>query len=367
MKIVMLSRHGCIRVMKEGMGLIARGHEVHLVAEQVTQFSQEFKTVTIYQDSDQLYNAIRLHQDADIFHAHNEPSWFVTVVKDLGIKAPVILDMHDSNLIRKTPDEQEAEAQHNPDAFRVSVDERNNAQLADGLVFPCEPMRVQVCEEFGTKQPNLVLPSYLPKCFYRFDFGNWYGGLVYEGRIDTHNELPGRWKALFAYSDYLKLAARCKELDVPFHIYTPRINEEVRKQYGEVAIMHQPKPMEKLIKALGGHNWGLVGNMTPHTEWKNALPNKLFEYMAGCVPIVAMHAEESARWVREYDIGIVVDSVEELKERWGEHSAKRANVIKHRMRFVMENAIPDLEKLYAQVIEQHRPMGAVVTFRGANA
>lgn len=257
MKIVMLSRHGCIRVMKEAAPLIHAGHEVHLVVEQITQFSEQFASVSVYQDMDQLYNSIRLHADADIFHAHNEPSWFVTVVKDLGMKVPVILDMHDSNLIRKTPEEQDAERETNPDAFRVSVDERNNAQMADGLVFPCEPMRAQVTMEFGCKQPNLVLPSYLPKGFYRFDFANWHGGLVYEGRIDTHDELPGRWRSLFAYSDYLDLAKKCKDLDVPFHIYTPRVNEEVRKQYGEVAIMHQPKPMQKLIKALGSHNWGL--------------------------------------------------------------------------------------------------------------
>jgi len=351
--------------MKEAMPLIKLGHEVHLIVEQITQFSENFDTVSVYQDMDQLYGAVKLHKDADIFHAHNEPSWFVTVVKDLGMKAPVILDMHDSNLIRKTPEEQELELETNPDAFRVSVDEKNNAQLADGLVFPCKPMQEQVCSEFGLKQPSLVLPSYLPRCFYRFDFNNWHGGLVYEGRIDTHDELPGRWKSLFAYSDYLELARNCKDMDIPFHVYTPRVNEEVRKQYGEVCILHQPKPMMKLVKALGSHNWGLVGNLHPHTEWKNALPNKLFEYMAACVPIVSMHADESSRWVEEYDIGITVNSLEELKGRWGEHRQKRENVVKHRLRFAMENAIPELEKLYAQVIEAKQPMGEIVQMRRA--
>ena len=134
----------------------------------------------------------------------------------------------------------------------------------------------------------------------------------------------------------------------------------MREQYGKVAIMHDPLNVDKLIKALGRHDWGLVGNLRPHTEWKNALPNKLFEYMAGCVPIVSMHAEECSKIVDEYGVGITVESVEELASRWKEHRDCRANVIKHRLSFAMDNHIHHLEKLYAQVIEAARPMRAVI-------
>src|SRR3954471_20487817 len=98
LKIVMLSRHGCFRVMKEALPLIARGHEVHLIVNQLTQGSEHFTTVCVYQELDQLYSAIRFYaKDADIFHAHNEPAWFVSVCKDIGVKQPVVLDIHDSH------------------------------------------------------------------------------------------------------------------------------------------------------------------------------------------------------------------------------------------------------------------------------
>ena len=369
LKIVMLSRHGCFRCMKEAIPLINAGHEVHFIVEKFTQYAEEFATVSLYADQDQLYNAIRLHKDADIFHAHNEPSWFVTVVKDTGVKAPVILDMHDSNLIRKTPEEQVTEMEHNESAVRISVDERNNAQLADGLVFPCEPMKAAVEAEFGTTCPSIVLPSLLPKAFFRFDFDHWLGGLVYEGRIDTNEELnhQPQWKSLFQYSNYLDFARKAREIGIPFHIYTPRENEKVRAEYGEVCFLHQPKPIPKLIKALARHEWGLVGNLQAHTEWKNALPNKLFEYMAGCTPVVAMHADESAKVLKEYGVGIVVDSVEELRDRWDEHRACRENIVKYRYEFAMEKHIGKLEALYRQVIEAKRPMAAVSVLRDAKA
>ena len=364
MKIVMLSRHGCIRaVCKEALPLIEKGHDVHLIVNKITQGAERFASVHVYQDTDQLYEAIKQHSDADIFHAHNEPSWFVTMIKDVNQKVPVILDIHDSHLIRKTPEEQAEEKRRNPQAFRIAIDERNNFQLADGLVYVCEPMKRIVGTEFALTQPSIVLPSYVPKGFYRIDFDDWVGGLVYEGRIDIPDELPGKWRAFFRYSDYLELARKCQEIGMDFHIYTPRENEKVIDQYRKVAIMHEPEKFDRLIKKLGRHDWGLVGNLRPHTEWKNALPNKLFEYMAGCLPVVAMHADESARWIKEYGIGIVVDSLEELAGRWREHRDCRANVIKHRFQFAMENHIHLVEKLYEQVIEATRPMTAVIPIK----
>jgi len=107
--------------------------------------------------------------------------------------------------------------------------------------------------------------------------------------------------------------------------------------------------MDRLAKCLGSHDWGLVGNLHPHEEWRNALPNKLFDYMAGCTPVVAMNAEHSAEWILKYDIGIVVDSLEELGQRWREHREKRKNVIRQRRLFEMENHIHELEALYREV------------------
>lgn len=332
--------------MKEGMALIRAGHEVHLVVERLAQFYERFTSVCVYADVEQLYEAIRIHKDADVFHAHNEPSWFVTVVKDQGIDVPVILDCHDSNLIRRTPEEVDEERKENAEASRVSVDERNNFQLADALIFPCEPMRQQVQKEFKCLQPSLVLPSYVPVGFYRIDFDAWMGGLVYEGRIDIPEELPGKWRGLFRYSDYLDLAQKCRDIKMDFHIYSPRENKDVRKRYDEVCYLHPPQRYDRLIKRIGGHDWGLVGNLHPHTEWKNALPNKLFEYVAGCCPVVALHADESARFIQKWDIGIVVESLDELASRWKEHREKRKNVIRRRMEFTMDAHIDSLVTFY---------------------
>jgi hypothetical protein len=288
-----------------------------------------------------------MHKDADIFHAHNEPSWFVTVVKEQLNNAKVVLDVHDSMLLRR--DHEEVEKANDPEIFRVSVDERNNIQLADGLVYVCDPMKKIVEEEFLPTVPSIVLPSALPKQFFRIDFIRWQQALVYEGRIDTDKELDKQW-GFFKYSNYLEFARQCKENKIPFEIYTPRKNEEVRAEYDPLCFVHEPLSYDKFIKAIGSHDWGLVGNCFYTPEWKYALPNKLFEYMGACLPIMCFNADESWNFIKDYGMGIKVDSFKEIIDRWPEQRECRANVIKHRMQFCLENYIERLEDLYQRVL-----------------
>lgn len=337
----MLTRHCCIRVMKQALPLLARGHKVHLITEKVAQYADHCTTVTMYDSQDHLYESIKLHSDADIFHCHNEPSWFVTCCKETFWDKPVVLDVHDSFLLRRNPEE----LKENPEYYLVSADERNNIQLADGLVYVCDPMKEIVEREFEPKGKSIVLPSLVPERFYRIDYGRWWGGLVYEGRIDIDDELDDKWD-FFQYSNYLPLAKAARELGIDFHVFTPRENEKVRKIYGDACFLHNGVRLNKLVQKLAGHDWGLVGNIRQFQEWKYALPNKLFEYMAGCVPIVSMYAEECSNWIKEFGVGITVETLEDLTKRWKEHEECRARVIKYRKEFAMERHIEKLEELY---------------------
>ena len=346
MKICMVTRHCCIRVVKQALPLISMGHEVHLITNKITQYSDQFKTVTAYQDVDQLYDSIDLHRRCDIFHAHNEPSWFVTVAKEVAPHVPVVLDLHDSFLLRRPVEEKP-----DPERYRVSVDERNNVQLADGIVHCCSAMKKIIDDEFKPKAPSVVIPSALPKRFNRIDFGQWIGGLVYEGRIDIEDELGPKWD-FFQYANYKKLALKAREIGMDFHIYTPRSNEKVRGEYEDISYLHQPLKLDKLIKQLGSHDWGLVGNIDYHEEWKHALPNKLFEYMAACVPIVSINASACSNFILDHGIGIQVDSLEELASRWKEHRECRSRLIKMRALFAMERYIENLLELYYRVLNR---------------
>lgn len=343
MKIVMVSGHGCIRVHKMALPLIYKGHEVHLVAGKVPSFWQNYKTFSLCADIDQYQEAIKLHKDADIFHCHNEPSWYVSAVKELT-ERPVILDVHDSYLARSTPEEANAKLEKGQPSLRVLVEERTNFQLADALIFPGEDFANIVCTEFKLDQPQLVLPSYVPSMFYQYDFRDWHGGLVYEGKVNLPSE-TAKGHLGFEYCDYTDVMNRCHQMDMDFHIYGARDDKNFKEHYKN-AFIHDPLDYSELLKKIGRHDWGLVGNTVKTREWELAAPNKLFEYLACGIPVVAMNAPWCERFLRDTGMGISVSGPEELGERWKEHRDCRNQVMKHRKDWAMENHIGKLEDFY---------------------
>jgi glycosyltransferase involved in cell wall biosynthesis len=349
MNICMVAGHGCIRVHKMAIPLMERGHQVHLVAMKIPAFWELYKSFTLCADVEQMIQTLKLYAayDIDLFHCHNEPSWFVSVLKEMT-KKPVIMDVHDSYLARSTPGEAMQALNDGQMHIRVHTEERNNFQLADALVFPGSDFKNVVCGEFKLDQPSLVLPSYVPSRFYEYATRDWHGGLVYEGKVSLPEESKKRNGVGFSYCDYSAMADATHELGMDFHLYATRSDEPFKKHYAK-ALIHRGLAYEELIGSVSRHDWGLVGNIGNHREWEVAMPNKLFDYMAAGVPAVSMNAAYCSKFLDETKTGITVGSPEELAERWSEHREARKNVFKFRRDWAMDNHIYKLEAFYKEV------------------
>lgn len=321
------------------------GHEVHLITNKMPGFGDKYATVQMYLTQEQMLASIATHSDADVFHCHNEPSWFVIAVKsELGGK-PVILDVHDSMLIRYAPEDD------NDDHVRVSVSERDNMQLADGLVFVSRTMADVCRNEFSLDQPYTVLPSYVPKVLYRMDPYKWLGGIVYEGRTDITEKSKDEGMECFTYADYREVARQLSEKGIPFYIFSPnRDTAEMQQQYQDHALIMDSKPLHELLRAMGSHNWGLLGNLGSHEVWQHAMPNKLFEYMAAGIPVIALNAKAAGEFVEEHGFGISVSSVDEIASRWVEHRPCRRNITMKRNDWCMDNHIHRVTDLYKEIL-----------------
>lgn len=349
----MVADHACIRVQKMAIPLIERGHRVHLLARKIPSFYEHYHSFTLCNDVSSMIEAIRLHVSAgqvDVFHCHNEPSYFVTMIKEITDEIPVILDIHDSYLARSTPEEARSQldkgmlCQH----IRVTAEERNNFNLADGLVFPGDHFRSVVSSEFKLDQPSLTLPSYVPDRFYQYNCRDWHGGLVYEGKVNLPSETAGGSTG-FAYCDYTELADRTKAINMDFHLYAGRKDDKFVKHYEQRTFLHEPAAYEELLRNVTRHDWGLVGNTTATREWQVAMPNKLFEYMACGVPIVSMNADNCSDFIREEGVGITVSGPEELAESWKRHREVRNQLIKRRKHWSMNAHIHKLEQFYGEI------------------
>jgi glycosyltransferase involved in cell wall biosynthesis len=350
MRIVKIAAHSCVRLHKMALALMQAPykHHISLMSQRETNFQDSYDIFAINNSIHQLRECIKvLDPLTDIYHCHNEPSFFVTIVKELTDK-PVVLDVHDSWLARVTPEQWEERKEAGKKAIRITTEERNNFQLADALVFPSKPFADNIINEFALDQPYIVLPPYVPHNLFNYTSCEYYGGLVYEGRVDLKNSLTEKFEAGFEYTDYEELAKKCFELDLEFHIYASG-KDDYWETYKEIAIPHKPVKYMKLMDSLALHDWGLVGNIHYTPEWEVAMPNKLFEYIAAGVPIVSINAKHCSEFIEEHGIGITVNSMEELRDRWREHRDCRKRLLRVRGQFTMEKNIHVLDDLYNKI------------------
>lgn len=349
MKIVMVSNHSCIRAHKIAFPLIDKGYEVHLIAKKRVSFSDRYRSFCQYDTIDQCIEAIKLHPDADVFHVHNEPSFYVYAIKEI-FDTPVVLDAHDSYLTRSTAEEQVAALEKGEPHVRVTAEERAAFQIADAVNFVSEPMRAQVAWEFKLDCPMAVLPSYVPRTWYQYQFKEWMGGIVYEGRVTIPKQHEGKSSGTGAYyCDYLDFAEKAKAIGMDFHVYAGQNGPEFMKHYEPLAFVHKGYQYFDLLGQISRHDWGLVGNSILSPQWQVALPNKMFDYLAAGVPSAVFNASAASEMVAEHGFGITVGSVEELAERWREHRACRSKLFKARGHFAMENHINRVEELYRAI------------------
>ena len=82
MKILSVSGHGCIRATKMNLALIQKGYDVHFLTKRQVPYAINYKSHAIGEDRDQMREAMKIYEPhVDLCHAHNEPSWYVSLWK----------------------------------------------------------------------------------------------------------------------------------------------------------------------------------------------------------------------------------------------------------------------------------------------
>ena len=79
------------------------------------------------------------------------------------------------------------------------------------------------------------------------------------------------------------------------------------------------------------------------------MPNKFFEYIAAGIPILVHKAHECAHWVNKCKLGIVLDSLDDIKDPDSflkDADEYKPNVWAAQKEFSMENEVLNIVKLY---------------------
>jgi len=334
--VLSISDHGCIRMVKEGLALMNADVPIDFFTRKIASPEMEahLSSVTKF-NSEETFEAKLRNLDMNLMHVHNEPDWIVHRAKSIRPEIPLVYDCHDLGCIRtgqSTPDEDLA------------------MKVADAYIFPSQAC-MQIAEDYHRIQedkPRAVVQSMCLESMFIDGEMPRTGGIAYEGGVlafPAGVPDPGP----FAYLDYRPLAVSLTKARIPFTIYSSN-NRYMYEYLVSGAVYISRLPYNLMLRELTRHDWGLVGCVEPCSQYDATIPNKLFEYMAAGIPIIVLNADECAEFVMQTGIGVVVNSMDDIPEIYGDNEKYRKKVLEVRGEFTMESQIPTIKALYREVM-----------------
>jgi glycosyltransferase involved in cell wall biosynthesis len=305
MNIVFVTYHTCARAHKMSRALNLAGHEVivlqHLAVSVDMLYEQEM--VSFYRNDYDLAEKVKAFDPwADVFHCHNEPNWPVVVTAKNATK-PVVYDCHDLESQRHG-----IATKNEIEAFRL-VD----AAIFPSLAYAYGATNYHNLDEYGP--PIEIVFSMCLKEDRALIKGPPIHAIAYEGHhiapAPGTDFKPGH-PLYYGYRDYLPFVTNCAAIGVPTSFIGTK--KEFASAYRQMGAMVTPMiPFHEMINELTRYSWGFCGHPDDHPQWQKAMPNKLFEYLAAGLPIIAWNCAEVEMWIQGYDVGTVVNSYQELE------------------------------------------------------
>lgn len=334
--------HSCIRAHKIGWGLKKLGHNVVLFSENMNHAHAWWDydcAVKLFNNPDNLEEYPFWHLKStletieplvDIWHCHNEPDWIVPTVREVSDK-PIIYDIHDLRSAREgTVADWEKQSLEKCDGISV-VSDRYKQKIYNG-----KPIR-----EILSCVPEILYPQ--KRCKVQ------QGGVVYEGGLgsDDGKEFSCRnWAGSFK---------KILKTGTPVWAYAASSASSLSQYRDSGVMVLGPFRYDLLIGNLTSHDAGLVGSPVPDPMFDGAMPNKLFEYLAAGLPIIAFNAGKSVEeFILATGIGAIADNLDEIPDILNHFKKEktRDHVWEARKGWSMESQMPKVVSLYDEVFKQ---------------
>ena len=337
MKICHVIQHSCIRVHKLAQAQRTKGDVTPFLYNSTFaethphwQYELVFKMFTM---KGQCY-LLELEQNVkvidpwiDAWHVHNTPDVFAPIIRNNSQK-PVFWDVHDLRSF-----------QHKDETFRHYEDE---SAKAANHIFTVSPDYVDLLKTRYPDRPITHYRSMVPKEWFPKPVPPSRDGIVYQGGLSSR---PGHYRNIFPYID---------EAEIPFHIYPASTVEPGQWSIPQNSTMDQCTGLFELYRGISKFEAGFVGTYGEHEAFKGALPNKLFEYLACGVPILAANVPAVSEFLEENPgLGVTANDPKEAKEALKKikKDKLRANVVKQRNKFsIDEQNEKFVEPIYKQFL-----------------
>jgi glycosyltransferase involved in cell wall biosynthesis len=327
--------------VKEGLALLKAGVQVQYLHNRVANpsFEKMLPLVSYYKEPDELADKLHYFHDIDLIHVHNEPDWMGHICKQVRPDLPVVFDCHDLFSAR---------------IGQSVADEDLAFKKCDAFIYPSYGYQ-EIAHKFhkdriGNK-PEAVIYSMVNREFVQEQGLPFLDACVYQGGLRTKDEEENVEESLryYSYRDYRRLFLKLTARNVPLVAFTA--NYDALDKYSNTgAFMIPPVEYPFLLRELTRFRWGLAGGPVRHTQWDTAMPNKLFEYLAAGIPVIAFNAMEVEEFVKEHGVGVVLEDFRDIPRIYNDSDRYKKVVMEKRWQFTMENQVDKIIQMYNKLL-----------------
>jgi glycosyltransferase involved in cell wall biosynthesis/predicted TPR repeat methyltransferase len=344
--ILFVQEAPCIRNYKMATALRSKGHRVSL-AYTKARLSQMYKGLSddIYDECIQLKSHRQLwdiSKDYDIIHCHNEPD-ILTVAAFAG-DAPVVHDTHDLISLRANGDP------------NLSYFEGVANRGASGRVYSTRHQMEEAKKLYGVNGPSLVYYNYvseadLPKKFLsKLSDKDGKVHIVYEGGIGGNG-----------HRDFSSLFVDLANQGLHIHIYPASYNQEIAQYFLNHKNVHYYHPLspKRIMEAMTQYDFGIIPfNLETGNKrfLDSTIANKLFEYMAAGLPVIASPLKSYIEYFEKNPVGITFQSDIDIIENIPKLKQVAKNTDFAKQIFTYEREVTKLEEFYRAVVNNNLPV-----------
>ena len=195
----------------------------------------------------------------------------------------------------------------------AKVFERKMIGIADEIITVSESIANDYVKMYGIKKPHLVLntPNYTKPSksdLFRKNLNISKDKIIF---LFQGGYLPGR--GIDNLIDvFKKLEKKNDKLVLVFLVYGQGVNELKNrvKDIDNIYWHEKVSPLE-YMKYVSSADWGiyLMENICKNHDY--ALPNKIFDYILGGLPVVVSNLKEMSKLVNRYNVGYTIDPEDE--------------------------------------------------------